>query len=95
MGEAALHKGGMAIVFDLLWRDALFSLRALARRLPTTAVTLFTIAVGIGATTAIFAVVQPVLIRPLPYPEPDGVVGVWHAGNVQGAPLNLGFSASM
>jgi predicted permease len=82
-------------MFDLLWRDALFSLRALARRLPTTAVTLLTIALGIGATTAIFAVVHAVLIRPLPYPEPDALVGVWHAGTVQGAPLDLGFSASM
>jgi predicted permease len=83
-------------MFDLLWRDALFSLRALARRLPTTAVTLLTIALGIGATTAIFAVVYAVLIRPLPYPEPDALVGVWHSSSgVRGGSLNLGFSASM
>ena len=83
-------------MLDLLWRDALFSLRALARRLPMTAVTLLTIALGIGATTAIFAVVYAVLIRPLPYQEPDALVGVWHSSSgVRGGSLNLGFSASM
>ena len=82
-------------MLEMLRRDALFSLRKLARGLPTTIVTLLTIALGIGATTAIFTVVNAVLIRPLPYPEPDALVGVWHSGVVQGAPLDLGFSASM
>jgi hypothetical protein len=82
-------------MLDLLWRDVLLSLRGFARRPFATAVAALTVALGIGATAAIFAVVHAVLLRPLPYAEPDALVGVWHAGTVQGAPLDLGFSASM
>jgi predicted permease len=60
-------------------RDLRHSIRML-RLNPAFAVTaILTLALGIGATTAIFSVVDGVLIKPLPYPEPDAVVRVGHS----------------
>ena len=59
-------------------------LRTLRRAPLFTTVALLTLAIGIGANTAVFTVVNSVLLKPLPYPNPDEVIAIWH--KAPGAP---------
>src|SRR5262249_28183840 len=59
-------------------RDLRYALRSLRGSPWLTSVAVLTLAIGTGAATATFAVVNSVLIKPLPYPEADQLVGVWH-----------------
>ena len=52
--------------------------RRLLRAPVFTIVTMITLAAGVGANIAVFSVVEGVLLKPLPYPHPESLVGVWH-----------------
>ncbi len=64
-------------MLSTLWDDIRFGLRTLLRNRGFAAIALATLGVGIGASSAMFSVVNAVLLNPLPYPQPDRVVRIW------------------
>ena len=79
------------IWLDLLWRDARHAVRSLRRTPAFTGVALVVLTLSIGATTAIFSVVDAVILRGLPFPESDRLVAVGELNVKDSAPsaLNL------
>ncbi len=74
---------------DNLWRDLRYALRALGKNPGFTVVMTLTLALAIGANSAIFSVIDGVLLRPLPYPEANRITRVFfHSATYSHFPLN-------
>src|SRR5262245_8369349 len=91
MGPAGGSGWNLEAQPQMLARDFSFAIRTL-RKSPAFAVTaVVTVALGIGASTAIFSVMNAVLLKPLPYPSPDRLAIIW--GNLKARHLpNFPFS---
>jgi putative ABC transport system permease protein len=62
---------------DSILRDLKFSIRSLLRRPGLTLIAILTLGIGIGANSAIFSMVNALLLKPLPFPDPDRIVALW------------------
>lgn len=78
-GTGAGSNGGFALGSVL--QDARHAVRSVRRSPGFAWISIVTLALGVGATTAVFTVVNAILLRPLPYPAPDRLVAVWPVAN--------------
>jgi putative ABC transport system permease protein len=75
--------------FETVWHDLRYGMRMLLKHRGFALISLITLALGIGANTAIFTVVDATLIQPLPYPNANRVVMVWEHRMPDGEPQNV------
>jgi predicted permease len=82
------HDSRPLLWLDLLRQDVRVAMRSMLRDRGVVTIALLSLALGIGGTTAIVSMVDSVLLRPLPYREPDRIVMVWEDMTAMGFPTN-------
>lgn len=92
--EERVREIRMGQFIETAWRDVRIGVRTLVHSPIFTAVTVLSLALGIGANTAIFSVINGLLLRPLSYPESERLVDVWHTPPQQSFPGLNRFSVS-
>ena len=94
-----IYRMNTITLLDTLAHDVRYALRLLRRNPLFASVALLTLALGIGANTAVFSVVNAILLKPLPYPHAEELVAVWHqapgAAGLASVSGGLPLSASM
>src|SRR6267143_279048 len=79
---------------ETLWQDIRFGVRMLANKPAFTVIAVIALALGIGASTAIFSVVNTVLLRALPYPNGNRLVMIWEQNRARSRDRNVVSSAN-
>ena len=84
IAKEVVRSGVWESVLEASWQDLRYGFRQLRKNRGLTIVCVLTLAIGIGATTAIFSIVDSLLLRPLPYPNSHRVVRIWNTFSPRG-----------
>src|SRR5216110_1469872 len=79
-----VRSAGWESFLETCWQDVRYGFRQLRKNRGLTVVCVLTLAIGIGATTAIFSIVDSLLLRPLPYPHSHRIVRIWNTFSPRG-----------